>query len=142
MSLVVKGKSLRPYFTKLDHKFCFIGLRITYVLANGSKGTDREKRKASRPETVHGPEVWSHRGGGCTSCDGERRPTHKKKGQTEKEAGSKIPEDIRADPSIKQRLRRVMMKSQGKEDQSKFFQTRSLTQTVLSIMGNSNKKKG
>lgn len=60
MSLVVEGKSLRPYFTKLDQKFCFIGLGRTYVLANGSKGTDREKRKASRPETVHGPEVWSH----------------------------------------------------------------------------------
>lgn len=53
-----------------------------------------------------------------------------------------MPEYIRTDPSVKQRLRRVMMKSQGKEDQSKFFQTRSMTQTVLSIMGNSNEKKG
>ena len=88
------------------------------------------------------PRSLEPRRGECTSCDGERRPTHKKKGQTEIEAGSKMPEYIRTDPSVKQRLRRVMMKSQGKEDQSKFFQTRSMTQTVLSIMGNSNEKKG
>lgn len=51
---------LSAYFTKLDQKLRFIGLTITYILANGSKGTDREKRKVSRPGTLHGPEAWSH----------------------------------------------------------------------------------